>query len=97
VKARGIAVTALSPGDPEGASVVSRYFAPGVSVDEDPVTGSLHASLGLLWRDDLGPTFLARQASARGGLVRVDATNADEGIVRVAGRARLVMDGLFLG
>lgn len=97
VKARGIAVTALAKGGSDGISVVSRYFAPGVSVDEDPVTGSLHASLGLLWRDDLGPTFLARQASARGGLVRVDATNADEGIVRVAGRARLVMDGLFLG
>ena len=57
VEARGIAVTALLEGDPDGASVVSRYFAPGVSVDEDPVTGSLHASLGLLWRGELGPTF----------------------------------------
>ena len=96
VRSRGIAVTALAHDDPEGASVVSRYFAPGVAVDEDPVTGSLHASLGLLWRTELGPTFLARQASARGGLVRVDATTADEGIVRVSGRARMVLDGVFL-
>lgn len=97
VEARGIAVTSLTDGDPDGASVISRYFAPGVSVDEDPVTGSLHASLGLLWRDELGPTFLARQASARGGLVRVDATRGDEGLVSIAGAARLVLVGAFLG
>ena len=97
VEARGIAVTALVEGDPDGASVVSRYFAPGVSVDEDPVTGSLHASLGLLWRDALGPTFLARQASPRGGLVRVDATRGDEGVISIAGAARLVLVGAFLG
>lgn len=97
VKARGIAVTALARDRPDGARVVSRYFAPNVSVDEDPVTGSLHASLGLLWRDDLGPTFLTWQGGPRGGRVRVDATTADAGIVRVAGRARLVLDGVFLG
>ena len=97
VKARGIAVTALLTGDPDGASVVSRYFAPGVSVDEDPVTGSLHASLGLLWRNEAGATFLARQASPRGGLVRVDATRGDEGLVSIAGAARLVLVGAFLG
>ena len=97
VEARGIAVTSLTDADPDGASVISRYFAPGVSVNEDPVTGSLHASLGLLWRDELGSTFLARQASARGGLVRVDATRGDEGLVSIAGAARLVLVGAFLG
>ncbi len=97
VKARGIAVTALASGEPDGPSVVSRYFAPGVSVEEDPVTGSLHASLGLLWRHEVGPRFLARQASRRGGLVRVDATRGDEGLVSIAGAARLVLAGAFLG
>ena len=42
-------------------------------------------------------TFLTWQGGPRGGRVRVDATTADEGIVRVAGRARLVLDGVFLG
>lgn len=95
IPARGIAVTALSKSSAEsdGPRVVSRYFAPGVAVDEDPVTGSLHASLGLLWRETLGPRFLARQASARGGLVRVDARRGDEGIVEVAGDARMVVVG----
>lgn len=97
VKARGIAVTSLLRGDPDGASVVSRYFAPGVSVDEDPVTGSLHASLGILWGEAVGPRFLARQASPRGGLVRVDATRAAGGLVSIAGAARLVLVGAFLG
>lgn len=97
VKARGIAVTSLLEDHSDEASVVSRYFAPGVSVDEDPVTGSLHASLGLLWRDRLGPTFLARQASPRGGLVRVDAGRGESGVVSIAGAARLVLVGAFLG
>ena len=97
VKARGIAVTARVDHDPDGAAVVSRYFAPGVSVDEDPVTGSLHASLGLLWQGELGPAFLARQASPRGGLIRVDATRGDEGVISIAGAARLVLVGAFLG
>jgi predicted PhzF superfamily epimerase YddE/YHI9 len=96
VEARGIAATALLRGDPDGASVVSRYFAPGVSVDEDPVTGSLHASLGLLWRNELGPAFLARQASARGGLVRVDASGGDAGVVSIAGKARMVLSGTLM-
>ncbi|MCP4834156.1 MAG: PhzF family phenazine biosynthesis protein [Phycisphaera sp.] len=97
VEARGIAVTAMLGDDDEEAAVVSRYFAPGVSVDEDPVTGSLHASLGLLWRDRLGPRFLARQASPRGGVVQVDATRGESGVVSIAGAARLVLVGAFLG
>lgn len=97
VEARGIAVTAMLDADDEEAAVVSRYFAPGVSVDEDPVTGSLHASLGLLWRDRLGSRFLARQASPRGGVVLVDATRGESGVVSIAGAARLVLVGAFLG
>lgn len=96
VEARGIAVTAPLDGDPDGAVVSSRYFAPGVSVDEDPVTGSLHSSLGLLWRDRCGDRFLARQESSRGGLVMVDASEADAGRVGIAGKARLVLAGEFV-
>jgi PhzF family phenazine biosynthesis protein len=47
---------------------VSRFFAPGVGVDEDPVTGSSHATLIPFWSERLNKTeLLARQLSPRGG------------------------------
>lgn len=51
---------------------VSRYFAPNFGIDEDPVTGSAHCCLATFWHDRLQKTeFLAYQASARGGVVKV--------------------------
>jgi predicted PhzF superfamily epimerase YddE/YHI9 len=51
---------------------VSRFFAPWVGIDEDPVTGSAHCCLGPYWQKQLGKDeMLAFQASARGGAVRV--------------------------
>lgn len=51
---------------------VSRFFAPGAGIDEDPVTGSAHCCLGDYWSKRLGKTELVGyQASARGGIVRV--------------------------
>ena len=51
---------------------VSRFFAPAVGVDEDPVTGSAHCCLGPYWSGKLGKTSLrAYQASSRGGILRV--------------------------
>ncbi|MCW0504240.1 PhzF family phenazine biosynthesis protein [Aeromonas piscicola] len=63
---RGLIVTAPSSrGDDD---FVSRYFAPWVGVDEDPVTGSNHCALTPFWAERLGKTRLkARQISARGG------------------------------
>ncbi|WP_111655324.1 PhzF family phenazine biosynthesis protein [Isoalcanivorax indicus] len=47
---------------------VSRFFAPGAGVPEDPVTGSAHCTLIPYWADRLGKTDLvARQLSSRGG------------------------------
>ncbi len=47
---------------------VSRFFAPGVGIDEDPVTGSAHAQLIPFWSEKLGKDNLhALQLSARGG------------------------------
>jgi PhzF family phenazine biosynthesis protein len=47
---------------------VSRFFAPKVGIDEDPVTGSAHCGLVPFWAQRLGKTTLvARQLSARGG------------------------------
>jgi predicted PhzF superfamily epimerase YddE/YHI9 len=51
---------------------VSRFFAPGAGIDEDPVTGSAHCCLGPYWEARLGKSDLVGyQASARGGTVRV--------------------------
>lgn len=59
-------VIATAPGDAH--DFVSRFFAPGVGVDEDPVTGSAHTSLAPYWAERLGRDELrARQISARGG------------------------------
>lgn len=67
---RGVIVTARSS-SPE-FDFVSRFFAPGVGVDEDPVTGSAHCCLTPYWAAKLGKTNMTGyQASARGGVVRV--------------------------
>lgn len=67
---RGVIVTARSA--TSDFDFVSRFFAPGSGIDEDPVTGSAHCALGPYWSEKLGKTeFTAYQASARGGVVRV--------------------------
>jgi PhzF family phenazine biosynthesis protein len=61
---QGVIVTA--PG--EDCDFVSRYFAPKVGINEDPVTGSVHCSLVPYWAKRLKKIELfARQVSARGG------------------------------
>jgi PhzF family phenazine biosynthesis protein len=71
---RGIIVTSRAL-DPR-FDFVSRFFAPGAGIDEDPVTGSAHCCLGDFWRKRLGKTeFTAFQASARGGVVKVRVVN----------------------
>ena len=70
LETRGIIVTARADG--EGVDFVSRFFAPGTGVDEDPVTGSAHCCLGPFWQHRLGrDAFTARQVSDRGGLIKV--------------------------
>jgi predicted PhzF superfamily epimerase YddE/YHI9 len=59
-------VTARS--DRPGVDIVSRVFGPGVGVDEDFVTGSVHCALTPYWAAELGAdTLVAYQASSRGG------------------------------
>ena len=52
-----------------GYNVVSRFFAPGSGVAEDPATGSLHCSLAPLWSDKLGQARLVYHQAypGRGG------------------------------
>ena len=67
---RGVIVTSTSQ-DPR-YDFVSRFFAPGAGIDEDPVTGSAHCSLAPFWSERLGKSAMpAFQASARGGTVRL--------------------------
>lgn len=52
---------------------VSRFFCPGESVAEDPVTGSAHSMLIPYWGEKLNKTQMqARQISARGGDLRCE-------------------------
>lgn len=69
VDARSVGVTARGFGLYD---FVSRYFAPAVGINEDPVTGSVHCALTTYWSRKLGrQEMLAYQASARGGELRV--------------------------
>lgn len=87
IPARGVIVT--SRATTPGFDFVSRFFAPRVGVDEDPVTGSAHCCLGPYWQKRLGrDSFTAYQASARGGTVRVE-VRGDR--VRLGGQAVTVM------
>jgi PhzF family phenazine biosynthesis protein len=70
VDMRGVIVTSRSLS--AGYDFVSRFFAPAVGVDEDPVTGSAHCCLGPYWGGKLGKkALMAYQASSRGGILRV--------------------------
>jgi len=87
------AVGVTAPGADEARPVdfVSRYFAPGYGIDEDPVTGSSHCTLAPYWSQRLGkPELRARQVSRRGG--EVSCALADDR-VHIGGRARLVITG----
>lgn len=89
----GVIVTSRSSS--EEFDFVSRFFAPGAGIDEDPVTGAAHCRLGPYWKDQLGrDEFLAYQASARGGVVRVRVTGDR---VVLGGKAVTVMRGQLLG
>jgi PhzF family phenazine biosynthesis protein len=70
LKLRAVIVTARS--QTSAYDFVSRFFAPGVGIDEDPVTGSAHCTLAPYWSHKLGKdSLVAYQASARGGMLRV--------------------------
>ena len=85
---RGIIVTGR-PTKMANVDFVSRFFAPGSGIAEDPVTGSAHCSLAPYWAAKLGKNELrGYQASARGGYVGVVA-NGDR--VQLIGNAVTVL------
>lgn len=89
VESRGVVVTARS--DREGYEIESRFFAPAAGVNEDPVTGSAHCVVAPWWAEKLNRNeFVAYQASARGGTVRLRVENDR---VRLGGQAITVLEG----
>jgi PhzF family phenazine biosynthesis protein len=92
IPVRGVIVTARSENN--GYDFVSRFFAPAAGVNEDPVTGSAHCCLAPYWAKRLGKTnFVAYQASARGGELRIQ-LNGDR--VLLSGQAVTVLRGELL-
>ncbi len=92
VKCRGVIVTARS--DAPAFDFLSRFFAPAVGVDEDPVTGSAHCCLGEFWGRRLGKKKLVGyQASRRGGTVSVEVRGER---VILGGEAVIVAEGKLL-
>jgi predicted PhzF superfamily epimerase YddE/YHI9 len=89
VNTRGVIVTARSAA--AGFDFISRFFAPGEGVPEDPVTGSAHCCLGPYWEKRLGRNPLTGlQVSARGGVVKVQ--NAGNRVL-TSGKAVSVLKG----
>ncbi|MGQ9369651.1 PhzF family phenazine biosynthesis protein [Azospirillum sp. ST 5-10] len=87
------AVCVTAPGD-GGVDFVSRFFAPGRGVPEDPVTGSAHCMLIPYWAGRLGRARLeARQVSARGGALACELAGDR---VKIGGSAVLYLEGHIL-
>jgi len=87
---RGVIATAKADAGRD-YDFVSRFFAPGAGIDEDPVTGSAHCFLAPFWSARLGRDELrGYQASKRGGYVRTRVTGAR---VKLRGRAITVLRG----
>jgi PhzF family phenazine biosynthesis protein len=92
VPVRGVIVTTRGTGGE--FDFLSRFFAPGSGIDEDPVTGSAHTALGPYWAGKLGKTeFTAFQGSARSGVIRV---RVEGERVKLGGQAVTVMTGELL-
>lgn len=90
-----LAVIATARAESAELDFVSRFFAPGAGVPEDPVTGSAHCALASWWADALGKRELAAfQASPRGG--RVDLRLEGRDRVVLVGRAVTVLRGELL-
>jgi PhzF family phenazine biosynthesis protein len=92
IPVRGVILTSRS--STTGFDFISRFFAPGSGIDEDPVTGSAHTALGPYWAGKLGKAEMtAYQASARGGVVRI---RLDEDRIILGGQAVTVMQAQLL-
>ncbi|NJN29330.1 MAG: PhzF family phenazine biosynthesis protein [Synechococcales cyanobacterium RM1_1_8] len=85
-------VIVTAPSESDSYDFVSRFFAPAMGIDEDPVTGSAHCCLGPYWSQRLNKLELVGyQASKRGGLVKLKLDGSDR--IQLAGKAITVLKG----
>ncbi len=85
----GVIITAKS--ETTNHDFVSRFFAPKMGVDEDPVTGSAHCSLAPYWSQKLNKTeMIGAQLSQRGGEIAVKLT---KDIVEMKGKCAMLFKG----
>jgi len=86
---RGVIITAEGN---NGYDFVSRFFAPWVGINEDPVTGSAHTILTPYWAEKLGKEEMrAFQISERGGGLVVKLLKSNR--VEISGNSILVLKG----
>ena len=89
---RGVIVT--SRASTPGFDFVSRFFAPSVGINEDPVTGSAHCCLAPYWQKKIKKNMLtAYQASERVGILHLRLESL--GRVTIGGAAVTVWKGLL--
>lgn len=86
-----VAVTARADAG-EDADVVSRFFAPGSGIAEDPATGSLHCSLVPLWEQKLGRTPLRFIQAFPGRGARIEGERRGERVL-LRGEAVTILEG----
>ena len=87
LKTHGVIITAKG----NDVDFVSRFFAPDVGIDEDPVTGYAHTLLIPLWSKKLNKTILsAKQVSKRGGELFCEYLGDR---VKISGNAVLYLEG----
>jgi PhzF family phenazine biosynthesis protein len=86
---RGVITTAKG----NDCDFVSRFFAPGVGVNEDPVTGSAHTTLIPYWAEKLKKTEMdAIQLSKRRGYLKCKHLGER---VEIAGKAKTYLEGFI--
>jgi len=88
-KAEGRGIIVSAPGN--DVDFVSRFFAPQIGINEDPVTGSAHTTLLPYWHKKLGKSnFIARQLSNRGGFLHC---KIEDNRAKIGGAAVIYMRG----
>ena len=88
IECRGIIMTTKGTGHYD---FFSRFFAPKVGVNEDPVTGSAHCKLAHYWQQKLHKSdFLAYQTSSRGGEIKLSIAGDR---VHLSGQAVTILKG----
>jgi PhzF family phenazine biosynthesis protein len=84
-------VVVMSKAQNQNYDFVLRSFCPWIGIDEDPVTGSIHAVLGHFWKDRLGKNeLIAFQPSERGGQLFIKPL---QDTVEIGGYSEIIIEG----